>query len=405
MVDDLQSLEPWLDLSREDAAPSRTFFLPAGTSRVQLIPMWNVNYEHYALAETYAVSLISLLSTYSTAANFDGRNDGIEEMGKPIIDDELWLLIYGVPSPRQGRLAMNLRSVNLNLLVIFDALMRERHVTRAALRIPMTQPAMSNALARLRLLFEDDLFIRAGNTMEPTPRAVELGESVSRILRQTERLMSSDVSFDPATAQREFTARMSDLVSCLVLPQILATLSGSAPGVTLDVLHMSPERTVRALENDQLDFALSMRLQHASNIRSEKLFMDEMVCVMRADHELTQGELTLERFLDADHLRVKMSPTDVGSVDNVLAEQDYASKVVAKVPHWLLVPPILRESHLVAVISSKLAALFASEPIAVRPLPFPSEPFSWDIYWHRRNDNSVAHKWMRGLIASACAAL
>ncbi|RQR26489.1 LysR family transcriptional regulator [Burkholderia sp. Bp9142] len=300
---------------------------------------------------------------------------------------------------------MNLRSVDLNLLVIFDALMRERNVTRAALRIPMSQPAMSNALVRLRHLFKDDLFIRSGGTMEPTPRAMELGESIRQILRQTERLMSSDVNFDPATAQREFTARMSDLVGCLVLPQILAALSEKAPGVTLDILHMSPERTIRALESDQLDFALSMQLQHASNIRSQPLFMDQMVCVMRADHPLAQGEVTLERFLEADHLRVAMSPTDIRFVDNVLADQGYARKVVAKVPHWLLIPPILRESQLIAVISGKLAARFASEPLAVRPLPFPSEPFSWDIYWHRRNDNSVTHKWMRDLIVETCTTL
>ncbi|EMN1927026.1 LysR family transcriptional regulator [Burkholderia ambifaria] len=300
---------------------------------------------------------------------------------------------------------MNLRSVDLNLLVIFDALMRERNVTRAALRIPMSQPAMSNALSRLRHLFKDDLFIRSGGAMEPTPRAIELGESVRQILRQTERLMSSDVNFDPATSEREFTARMSDLVGCLLLPQLLATLSESAPRVTLDVLHLSPERTIKALESDELDFGVSMQLQAAPNIRSEKLFMDQMVCVMRADHPLTKGKLTLQRFLNADHLRVAMSPTDIRFVDNVLADQGYSRNVVAKVPHWLLIPPILRETQLIAVISGKLAARFASEPLAVRALPFPSEPFSWDIYWHRRNDNSVAHKWMRSLIASTCASL
>ncbi|VVE66784.1 LysR family transcriptional regulator [Pandoraea anapnoica] len=300
---------------------------------------------------------------------------------------------------------MNLRSVDLNLLVIFDALMRERHVTRAALRIPMSQPAMSNALARLRHVFKDDLFIRSGGTMEPTPRAIELGESVRQILRQTERLMSSDVNFDPATAQREYTARMSDLVGSLVLPQILAAIAESAPGVTLDILHMSPERTIKALESDELDFGLSMQLQHASNIRSQPLFMDQMVCVMRADHPLAAGKLTMKRFLEADHLRVAMSPTDIRFVDNVLADQGLGRKVVAKVPHWLLIPPILQESHLIAVISGKLAARLASEVIAVRPLPFPSEPFSWDIYWHRRNDNSASHKWMRDLIVNACASI
>lgn len=308
-------------------------------------------------------------------------------------------------NPCYRQLNMNLRSIDLNLLVIFDALMRERHVTRAALRIPMSQPAMSNALSRLRHLFKDDLFIRSGGTMEPTPRAIELGESVRQILRQTERLMSSDVNFDPATTQREFSARMSDLVGCLVLPGILSALASTAPGVTLDVLHMSPERTIKALEGDLLDFGLSMQLQHASNIRSEKLFMDQMVCVMRANHPLSKGKLTLKKFLEAEHLRVAMSPTDIRFVDNVLADGGMARKVVAKIPHWLLVPPILRESNLIAVISGKLASRLPGEPLEVRPLPFSSEPFSWDIYWHRRNDNSAAHQWVRSLIVSTCADL
>jgi len=300
---------------------------------------------------------------------------------------------------------MNLRSVDLNLLVIFDALMQERHVTRAALRIPMSQPAMSNALARLRHVFKDDLFIRGVGTMEPTPRAIELSESIRQILRQTERLMSSDIHFDPASAEREFSTRMSDLVGCLVLPKVLSALAETAPKVRLDIVHLSPEKTVQALEADQLDFCLSMQLQHASNIRSAVLFMDQMVCVMRADHPLTSGKLTLTRFLEAEHLRVAMSPTDIRFVDNVLAEQGRTRKVVAKIPHWLLVPPILQKTNLIAVISGKLASRLSEEGIKVRPLPFPSKPFSWDIYWHRRNDNSAAHRWIRDLVSSACSDL
>lgn len=298
---------------------------------------------------------------------------------------------------------MNLRAIDLNLLVIFDALMAERHVTRAAMRIPMSQPAMSNALARLRHVFKDDLFIRSGGVMEPTPRALELGEAVRQILRQTERLMTSDVGFDPAIAQRDFTGRMSDLLGYLVLPCMLAALSRQAPHVTLDILHMSPERTVKALETDQLDFAVSMQLRHTASICSEPLFTDRMVCVMRADHPLAGARLTLARFLQADHLRVAMSPTDIRFVDNVLADRGYARKVVAKVPHWLLIPPILLESDLIAVISGKLAERFAHPGLAIRTLPFESAPFSWDLYWHRRNDNSVAHRWMRDFIKVCCA--
>jgi DNA-binding transcriptional LysR family regulator len=300
---------------------------------------------------------------------------------------------------------MNLRSIDLNLLVIFEALMTERHVTRAAQKIPMSQPAMSNALMRLRHLFKDELFVRGAGGMEPTPRAEELGEAVRQILRSTERLMSTEISFDPLNAERSFSARMSDLVGYLVLPRALKELRAQSPGVTLDVLHMSPDRTLKALEADQLDFGLSMELRHTENIRSEPLFDDQMVCVMRAGHALAGGALSMDSFLNAEHIRVAMSPTDIRFVDNVLANKGLARKVVANVPHWLLIPAILQETNMVSVISKKLAARFSQELLSVQPLPFHSAPFSWTIYWHRRNDNSLPHKWIREVIKACCVDL
>jgi DNA-binding transcriptional LysR family regulator len=300
---------------------------------------------------------------------------------------------------------MNLRSVDLNLLVIFDALMAERHVTRAALRIPMSQPAMSNALTRLRHLFKDELFIRSAGSMEPTPRALELADAVHHILRQTERLMSTDVGFDPMHAERQFTARMSDLVGYLVLPAVVKNLRAKAPGLTLDVLHMSPDRTIKALEADQLDFGLSMELKHTNSIRSTPLFTDQLVCIMRSGHDLAKKRLTLDRFLKAEHLRVAMSPTDIRFVDNVLADSGRARKVVLNVPHWLLIPEILSQTDMVSVISKKLAARFSKESLVIKPLPFDSPPFSWTMYWHRRHDNSVPHKWVRNVIQTSCTGL
>src|SRR6185369_282897 len=181
---------------------------------------------------------------------------------------------------------MNLRSLDLNLLVVFDALMIERHVTRAANRVAMSQPAVSNALARLRYVFKDELFIRHAGVMEPTPRAIELSDAVRQILRQTERLLTTDVGFDPRTSTRAFTGRMSDLIGYLALPRIVERLRALAPSVSLHVLHMAPDRTLKALEDDQLDFALSMELRHLRSIRSESLFNDRMCCVMREGHPL-----------------------------------------------------------------------------------------------------------------------
>ena len=300
---------------------------------------------------------------------------------------------------------MNLRSVDLNLLVIFDSLMTERHVTRAANRVGMSQSAMSNALARLRHVFEDDLFIRAAGGMEPTPRALELGEPISRILRQAQRLMSSDVGFDPRQTRRQFTVRMSDLIGYLALPRLSAHLASVAPNVSLNIVHLSPDATLRALDSDELDFALSMELGEPTGIESEPLFDDRMCCLMRSGHPLSRRPLTLDAFLGARHLKVSMSATDSRFVDDVLTKQGLRRTIALNVPHWLLVPPVLAQTDLLAVVSGKLAEAISGRQLLIRPLPFESERFAWRIYWHRRYTQSAAHKWIRQAVTKACATL
>lgn len=303
-----------------------------------------------------------------------------------------------------GALRINLRSIDLNLLVMFDALMVERHVTRAATRAAMSQPAMSNALARLRMLFRDELLVRTAQGMEPTPRAIELQESVRRILQQAEQLLHSDALFDPGTSERTFTIRMSDLVGSLLLPECMGRLAAVAPGISLDVLHMSPERSVRALEEDQLDFAVSFELSHGRSIQSESLLSDRMVCAMREGHPLATGRLTLKRFLEARHLRVAMSPTDLRFVDSKLAARGLARKIAISVPQWLLVPEMLRETDFLGVVSERFGAKLASQGIVCRRLPFESPEFEWRIYSQRRHAHSKAHDWMKQMIVDVAAA-
>lgn len=299
----------------------------------------------------------------------------------------------------------NLRSVDMNLLVMFDALMTERHVTRAAARAAMSQPAMSNALTRLRHLFHDELFVRTSRGMEPTARAIELGESVHQILLQTERLVRSEAKFDPRTSERSFTIRMSDAIGYLLLPGCLHQLSEAAPGITLDVLHMAPERTIRALENDQLDFAVSFDLAHGHSVCSEDLLVDRMVCAMRADHPLATGRLTLQRFLGASHLRVAMSPTDLRFVDSKLSTLGKSRKIALNVPQWLLVPALLQQTDLLGVISERLGRKLAGQGIVCKPLPFETPDFEWRIYWQQRHARSEAHAWLRGLMSEVAAGL
>ncbi len=291
--------------------------------------------------------------------------------------------------------AINLRSIDLNLLVFFDALMTERHVTRAADKVAISQPAMSNALSRLRVVFKDDLFVRTAKGMEPTPRALELGLHVHSILQQATRLMTSDILFDPGSSERVFSARMSDLVGILILPRLMARLRAEGPGISLDTVHLSPEQTIEALEADRLELAVSMELQHTSAIRSEKLFTDRMVCVLGKDHPLAAGKLSLKQFLSYSHLRVSMSPTDIRFVDSVLAGKGLQRKIAVNVTHWLLVAQILEETDLLAVMSERAAQRITGAGIVIRPLPFSTPSFSWQLYWHRRYEHSRAHQWLR----------
>ncbi|MEE4620009.1 LysR family transcriptional regulator [Pseudomonas alliivorans] len=293
---------------------------------------------------------------------------------------------------------MNLRAVDLNLLVIFDTLMKERHVTRAALKVPMSQPAMSGALSRLRLLFKDDLFIRVGGNMEPTARALELSEGVARILREAERLMSSDVMFDPASSDAHFSGRMSDLITYLVLPQLSARLANDAAGMRMDIIHIPIDQTIARLESDQLDFAISTQLKHSLNIICEPLFEDRLVCVMRHDHPLASTPLKLDDFLEAKHLHVAVSQHDVRFVDNVLADLGESRHISMTIPHWLAVPAILLRTDLISVVSERLTRTFDSTSLVTREIPLGLSPFTWDLYWHKRNKNAAAHAWLRKVI-------
>jgi DNA-binding transcriptional LysR family regulator len=300
---------------------------------------------------------------------------------------------------------MNLRSIDLNLLIALEALLRERHVTRAADRIGLSQPAMSNALGRLRHIFNDELLVRTASGMQPTPRAEELLEHTQQLLRQIERVFESDESFDPTKSNRKFAVRMSDLLSLLILPALLDRTSAVAPMVGIDVLHLPPSRTVDALEKDEIDVAVSMGLDHLNSISSEVLFRDNMVCVMRKSHPLAKKPLTIEAFLAQRHLKVSMSPTDMRFVDDVLTRKRLKRDVGLNVPHWLVVPHILARSNYLSVMPGRLATQIAGTSLMVREVPFGAQPFDWSLYWHRRHEGNQAIGWLRDQIRAASSSM
>lgn len=298
---------------------------------------------------------------------------------------------------------MNLRTVDLNLLVALDALLEERHVSRAALRVGLSQPAMSNALTRLRATFGDTLLVRTPRGMEPTDRGLELADQVRQLLRQVERVLTPEGGFDPARCERRFVLRLSDLLGRLFLPGIARALFREAPRATFEVVHLSPAQTVDALEADRCDLALSMGLTHGSSILRQGLIPDRMVCVMRKGHPATRGRFDIPRLLALQHLRVSISPVDSRFVDDALARLGLRRQVAANLPHWLVVPEVLRQTDLVAVMPERLADVLAStmDGFARRDLPLAETRFEWSLYWHRRHEGSAQHSWLRSVVAAA----
>ncbi|WP_413992341.1 LysR family transcriptional regulator [Labrys okinawensis] len=296
---------------------------------------------------------------------------------------------------------MNLRSIDLNLLVVFDALMSTQHVTRAADRVGLSQPATSNALRRLRVVFADELLVRTPSGMQPTSRALELIEPVRGVLRQIERVFEPDQHFDPSTTERNFRVRLSDVLAMLVLPSFFKHFDLPKSRVSLDVVHLSPDRTVDALERDEIDIAISFGLSHGATILSETIMNDRMVCIVRKGHPFSLNKPFIDSFLSAKHVRVSISPTDLRFVDDILVASAKKRAVVLNVPHWLVVPQILRETDLVSVMPERLYLALADPKLVACDLPFSSSTFAWNVYWHRRQDRNPAIRWLRESLRAA----
>lgn len=296
----------------------------------------------------------------------------------------------------------NLRNVDLNLLVILDALLDERHVTRAALRIGLTQPSVSNALNRLRAVFGDELLVRTPSGMEPTPRALQLQRPMRRVLREIEKIVEEDSDFVPATAQNLFRLRMGDLHNVFFLPPIIAEMERTAPGIQLSVSYMPPDETVNALMNDEIDLAISIGLDHPKSIRSTQLYTDRLVCVMRQGHPAASREMTLDLFLSLNHIKVAQSPADPRFIDDELARQSLIRKIPLQVQHWLVAPDIVENTDLVSTTWKRIVDHYCRDSNLVSvPLPFGPKAYKFRIYWHRRYDGSAANGWLRSIVLNS----
>lgn len=291
---------------------------------------------------------------------------------------------------------MNLAGIDLNLLVVFDALMQERHVTRAGEKLGLSQPATSNALARLRLLFEDELLVKTSEGMQPTPRAIALAAAIRLMLLQLQAALTAAAPFVPAESDRTFSLGMSDYTAFALLPALVAHLATVAPGVQIRVLSTERHTVAQLLDADEIDLAIGFLPQTASWHRSEVLFHESFVALLRQGHPTIGDRLTLDKYLAADHLLVSLSGDMTGRVDTWLAQQHQQRRVAITVPHFLVAPFILAQTDLIATLAERVAQTYAELlGLKVMPLPFELTGFAIRQVWHSKNQTDPASTWLR----------
>lgn len=294
---------------------------------------------------------------------------------------------------------MDIRDVDLNLLVIFDAMARLRSVNRTAEAVGLSQPATSGALARLRTLFEDPLFVRSGAQMEPTPRALELAPVVRRVVQAIESEILRAPGFDPAASDRSFTILTPDIGEVVFLPGVLRRLRIEAPGVRLQA--MSRPRSVAAeeLEKGQADLAVGFfpDLQKTGYFQ-QALFKSSYACITCAHNTGIGPRLTLKQYLDVPHVVVRPDGRE-HLLDRFLADKGWNRHISLELSHFMSLVSLLPGSDLVATVPQDIATV-VGRLVGVRTieLPFRSPQLQVQQFWHRRMQNDPANRWLRGVI-------
>ena len=306
---------------------------------------------------------------------------------------------------------VSLRTLDLNLLKVFDVVMSERSLTRAAEQLALTQPAVSNALRRLREALGDELLVRKGRALEPTPRGQALWPAVRACLQQLQESITPP-SFDPSTATSTFILTMADATAAEMMPGLLGIITAQAPGVSLRVVPLTTRDPRLLLEGGHADLAvghfpavladLTARAQagESASFLHHRLFSGDYVCVMRKDHPLAQAPLTLELFCAARHMLVSFSGRPYGFIDEALATLGQSRRVVLTVNQFFTAGKVVAQSDVLTVLPRHFVGVTGfAHALVQRELPFPVQPIHVDGLWHLRKDGDRAHAWLRARIA------
>ncbi len=322
---------------------------------------------------------------------------------------------------------MDLHAVDLNLLVVFQHLYNARRVSRVAEALGVTQPAVSNSLARLRKLFNDELFVRTSRGMLPTPMATELAEPVAAALDALHGVFNRQLAFDPATSQRAFQIAMTDIGEVHFLPKLMHALGERAPGITISTVRNTAVNLREEMAAGQVDLAVGHLPDLATEFFQRRLFRQKYVCMFRPGHPLdhaahrstgqtrssrsarsarssgsskaSPARMTREDFERAEQVMVVAAGTGHGQVDEFMARAHVQRNIRLRVPHFVALADILHATDLIATVTEKFAQRSAQHfglRYVDHPLDIPDVQIN--LFWHARYHREPASQWMRSLL-------
>ncbi len=286
----------------------------------------------------------------------------------------------------------------MSLLIIFDAIMTEGSITQAARHLDLTQPAVSNALARMRQAWGDELFLKEGRTIAPTLYAQNLWQQIKEPLDHLSQAINMG-EFNPATCQRTFRIAAADTIIDTVWTPLRKVIEQLAPHIRVHAVPYTIENTKRMLYQAEIDLVIGSLDDSCDLIMSEFLYTPCYGLLMRKEHPLLQSELTLQAFVQADHLLVSLSGDATGPTDNVLKQHNLTRNVAMTVNHFYAVPKIIKESDLICMVPTTTIeqSIFDNELVVIEA-PISITPKPVNSYWHKRQDIDPGSIWLRNIV-------
>ena len=289
---------------------------------------------------------------------------------------------------------MNLSKVDLNLFIVFDAIYTEANLTRAGQIVGITQPAVSNALARLRDTFNDPLFVRTAQGMVPTPMAQNIITPVRQALQLLRVSVQESRSFNPSEANKTYRISMTDLTEAVILPHLAARIRRQAPNINVDSFLTRRRETTKELAAGRLDFAIDAPLNTDPQLRHVRLFEDRYVCIMRKGHPLASKErITLDDYLAQSHIHISSRRNGLGHVDLALGKMGIQRRVMLRSQHYQMAPLVLESTDMVMTVNERFARRHNLHWVELPIDDIP--PIQTHLFWHESTDQDPANRWMR----------